>query len=231
MVSGRVAELDARLDAVEEARCQREIAVLRELVGHRLDVVIDAENLLDHDDAALGRALRRGEIGADLSGGRLKTDSLTHENSSPLRAALDMVMRRHSTHWMCHVSAETLRGRRGHRPRDHAGPQLGAADDRGRGWCAAHDPSVAAVAGGGRAARVSHRPYGARQCPLEAVRATGGIARPVLGAACLCFADLVHARRQGSDLELRDGARLRQAADHRGHAGRPRRAGRTRAGI
>src|SRR5215207_1021071 len=65
---GRVAELDAGLDMVEEPRRQREIAVGRELVGHRPDVVVDAEDLLDDHHAALGRAFRRGEVGADLTG-------------------------------------------------------------------------------------------------------------------------------------------------------------------
>src|SRR5215217_1998123 len=65
---GRVAELDAGLDVVEEPRRQREIAVGRELVGHRPDMVVDAEDLLDDHDAALGRALRRGKVGGDLAG-------------------------------------------------------------------------------------------------------------------------------------------------------------------
>ena len=53
---------------------------------------------------------------------------------------------------------------------------------------------------------------------LEAVRARRAVAGAVLGPARLCLADLVHAGRQGADLELRHRARLRPAADHRGHA-------------
>src|SRR5262245_8121770 len=94
---GRVAELDAGLDVVEEPRRQRQIAVGRELVGHRPDVMVDPEDLLDDDHAALGRAPGRGQIGADLAGLGLKTDIFTHEDSSRLRPALDMVMRRRST--------------------------------------------------------------------------------------------------------------------------------------
>src|SRR4029450_10526540 len=82
---------------VEETRRQREIAVGCKLVGHRPDVVVDAEDLLDDHDPALGRALRGGGIGTDLGGLGLKTNILPHEKTSRLRAALDMVMPRHST--------------------------------------------------------------------------------------------------------------------------------------
>ena len=51
---GRViADIDAGLDAVENRRRDGEIACRREAVGHRADVMVDAENLLDDDDAAL----------------------------------------------------------------------------------------------------------------------------------------------------------------------------------
>src|SRR5581483_11378507 len=74
-----------------------DVAVGGELVGHRLDVVVDPEDLLNDHDATPGRAARSGKVGADLAGGRLKTDIFTHEKTSRLRAASDMVMRRRST--------------------------------------------------------------------------------------------------------------------------------------
>src|SRR5215468_679240 len=89
---GRIAQLDAGLDVVEEARGERKIALLGELVGDRLDVMVDPEDLLDHHNTALGCAVRRREVSADLAGFGPKTNILTHENSSRLR--------RHWT-WYC----------------------------------------------------------------------------------------------------------------------------------
>ena len=53
---------------VEKARRQRDVAVGRELVGDGSDVVIDAEDLLDDDDATLGGTRRNSKVGADLAG-------------------------------------------------------------------------------------------------------------------------------------------------------------------
>src|SRR5439155_3951483 len=55
-VGGLVTALEAALGAVEDGRRQRDIAVLGETVGHVLDVVVDAEDLLDDHDPALGLA-------------------------------------------------------------------------------------------------------------------------------------------------------------------------------
>src|SRR5262249_22804205 len=95
---GRVAQLHAGPDMVEEARRKGEIALLGELVGHRLDVMVDPEDFLDDHDTALGRAGREGEVGADFAALGLKTNIFTHENSSRLQWALDMVLPRRSTH-------------------------------------------------------------------------------------------------------------------------------------
>ena len=51
--SGELAQiLEIRLGAVEDRRDYRDIAFLGEAIGHRADVVIDAKNLLDHDNGA-----------------------------------------------------------------------------------------------------------------------------------------------------------------------------------
>src|SRR5262249_54983249 len=82
---GRVAELNAGLEMVEEARGERQVAAGGELVGDGLDVMVDPENLLDDHDTALRRAPRRGEVGADLASLGPKPNILTHEKSSRLR--------------------------------------------------------------------------------------------------------------------------------------------------
>ena len=52
-----------------------------EVVAHFADVLVDAENLLDDDDAALRRAGRIGPIGAELEGvGRGERELLTQMN-------------------------------------------------------------------------------------------------------------------------------------------------------
>src|SRR5256884_4167852 len=74
-----VAGLEAALDAVEEGGRDGEVPVLREAVGDVLDVMVHAEDLLDHDQGAAGRAARRGFIGGELVsvfGGQ--GDHLTH---------------------------------------------------------------------------------------------------------------------------------------------------------
>ena len=52
---GRVAGFEIRLLAVEHRRRQRRIAFAGETVADRADVMIDAENFLNDDDAALRR--------------------------------------------------------------------------------------------------------------------------------------------------------------------------------
>ena len=63
---GRVAAFEIRLLAIEHRRRQRRIAFAGQPIAHRADVMIDAENLLDEDDAALGLAGRIGAIGAEF---------------------------------------------------------------------------------------------------------------------------------------------------------------------
>ncbi len=65
-IIGRVARLEVLLHAIEHGRCDRDVAGLSKPIGHRADMVIDAENLLDHDDCAVRRAVRIGTVGAEL---------------------------------------------------------------------------------------------------------------------------------------------------------------------
>ena len=51
--------------AVEQRRCHRDVAFIGEPVADVADVIVDSENLLDDDDAALRRALRIGAVGAE----------------------------------------------------------------------------------------------------------------------------------------------------------------------
>ena len=62
---GRIAALEIAHEAVEHRRRHRHIAERRQPVADRADVVIDAENLLHHDQAALRRAFRIGAVGAE----------------------------------------------------------------------------------------------------------------------------------------------------------------------
>ncbi len=74
-----VAEFHAALGAVEQRRGADRVARGGEAVGHVADVVIDAENLLDDDDA-LGRGCGAGGIGGQSEAVRgLEFDGLTHE--------------------------------------------------------------------------------------------------------------------------------------------------------
>jgi hypothetical protein len=68
----RIAAFEIAHETVEHRRRHRDIAERRQPVAHRADVVVDAENLLHHDQPALRRALRIGAIGAErmLVGGR-----------------------------------------------------------------------------------------------------------------------------------------------------------------
>ena len=62
---GRIAAFEVAHETVEHRRRHRDITERRQPVAHRADVVIDAENLLHHDQAAFRRALRIGAIGAE----------------------------------------------------------------------------------------------------------------------------------------------------------------------
>src|SRR6266566_2059389 len=74
-----VARLEAALDSVEDRGRDGQVAVLREAVGDVLDVVIHAEDLLDHDQRAPRLSGRRGLVGGELVsvfGGQV--DHLSH---------------------------------------------------------------------------------------------------------------------------------------------------------
>ncbi len=61
-----VAELDARPLAVEDRRGDGEVAGRCVSIGHRTDVAVDAEDLLDDDDAPMSGALGLGTVGRQL---------------------------------------------------------------------------------------------------------------------------------------------------------------------
>ena len=63
---GRIAAFEIRLLTVEHRGRQRRIAFAGQPVAHRADVMIDAEDFLNDDDAALGFSGRIGAIGAEL---------------------------------------------------------------------------------------------------------------------------------------------------------------------
>src|SRR6266581_3303617 len=74
-----VARLEAALDSVEDRGRDGQVAGLREAVGDVLDVVIHAEDLLDHDQRAPRLSGRRGLVGGELVsvfGGQV--DHLSH---------------------------------------------------------------------------------------------------------------------------------------------------------
>ena len=74
-----VAQFDARLDAVEGRRRHRQVALRCIAVGDRADVRVDAEDLLQHDDRALGGAGRLGDVGGEGEAvGGLQVDECTH---------------------------------------------------------------------------------------------------------------------------------------------------------
>jgi len=74
---------EALLRAVEHRRRDRQVAVLRVAVGHRLDVAVDAENLLDHHHRAARRASAFSAVRGQLVAvGRLQFDHAAHEPSS-----------------------------------------------------------------------------------------------------------------------------------------------------
>jgi len=51
----RIAAQEIALDAIEDRRRDGDIAFIREAVADSADVVIDAEDFLDHHDCRLGR--------------------------------------------------------------------------------------------------------------------------------------------------------------------------------
>ena len=64
---GRIAGLEtARAHAVEQSRRHRRIAFRRQPVADIADMIVDPENFLHHDHAALAGPLRVGAIGAEL---------------------------------------------------------------------------------------------------------------------------------------------------------------------
>ena len=62
----RISALEIRLLAIEQRRRNGRIAIGGEAIAHRPDVMIDAKDFLNDDDAALGRPARVGAIGAEL---------------------------------------------------------------------------------------------------------------------------------------------------------------------
>src|SRR5882762_1694113 len=64
-IGRRVAEVDVLLHAVEHRRRDRHVAVGGEAVGHFLDVAVDAEDFLDHDDGAARFAGGVGAVGGE----------------------------------------------------------------------------------------------------------------------------------------------------------------------
>src|ERR1700704_621979 len=78
----RVAALEIRLAAVEDRRRDRHIAGACQPVADRADVMIDAKNLLDHDDSRLGCTSGIGAIGAQFKSVRSRQcDVLSHGSS------------------------------------------------------------------------------------------------------------------------------------------------------
>src|SRR5258705_2173117 len=64
-VLGRVARLEAALGAIEDGGGEGDVAVGRESVRDLLDMRVDAEDLLDDDDAGFGLAGRGDPVGAE----------------------------------------------------------------------------------------------------------------------------------------------------------------------
>jgi hypothetical protein len=51
---------------IEQSRRYGDVALASETVAHRANVVIDAKDLLNDDDAALGRSAWLSAVGAEL---------------------------------------------------------------------------------------------------------------------------------------------------------------------
>ena len=84
----RIAALEIAHETVEHSRRHRHVAERRQPVADRADVMIDAENLLHHDQPAFRRAGRIGAVGAErmlIGGGEFEL--LTQENL-PLRSMM-----------------------------------------------------------------------------------------------------------------------------------------------
>ena len=74
-----IAQLDALFGAVIKRRRDSHIAIGGKAVGEGADMLVDAENFLNDDDGALGRAVRIGPVGAEgvaVAGGQF--DALSH---------------------------------------------------------------------------------------------------------------------------------------------------------
>ena len=65
-LGGRVAAFEIGLDAVENRRRNRGIALRREPVAQVADVMVDAEYFLNDHDCALRLARRIGAVAAEL---------------------------------------------------------------------------------------------------------------------------------------------------------------------
>src|SRR5579863_1793300 len=79
----RIAALEIRLLTIEQGRRHRGVTLAGEPVAHRADVMIDAENLLDDDNAAPGRTARVGAIGAELEAVRRRQCELLTQDDPP----------------------------------------------------------------------------------------------------------------------------------------------------
>ena len=79
----RIAALEIAHEAVEHRRRHRDIAFGGEPVAQRADVMIDAENLLHDDHAALRLAGRIGAIGAERMRVRCGEVELLAQESLP----------------------------------------------------------------------------------------------------------------------------------------------------
>ena len=79
---GRIAALEVGFDAIEDRRRDGDIAVAGDTVADRANVVIDAEDFLNHHHRRLGRACRVGAIAAQLKVIRSgQFDILSHGSS------------------------------------------------------------------------------------------------------------------------------------------------------
>ena len=101
-----IADVDVALDPVEERRGKRGIALGGEAFGDGAHVPVDAEDLLDDDEAAFRLALRLGDIGADgLAVARLQLDGAAHMRS-PQGFAVGLGPS--SSRWRCRPPHQTL---------------------------------------------------------------------------------------------------------------------------
>src|SRR5690606_20815178 len=74
-----IGQLGVAFDRIEQGGCQGQEAVARVALRDRADVGVDAEDLLDHHQAAQRRGLRPGQPAADAADpGNLEPDARTH---------------------------------------------------------------------------------------------------------------------------------------------------------